>query len=91
MFRFNYILTMLTSSDLLEVLNHLPRLVFDVNSYCLIRMMRDISAAYLAEIKAERNVVEDDVETSKLLLRRLEALDYRFITGFPHLYEQGLQ
>ena len=56
----------------------------------MIRMMRDISAAYLAEIKAGRGV-GDDAETSRLLIRRLKALDYRFITGFPHLDVQGLQ
>ena len=79
-----------TSSDLLEILDHLPRSVFEKNSYCLVRMMRDVSAAYLADINAGRGV-DDDAETSKLLLRRLEALDYRFITGFPHFNEQGLQ
>lgn len=79
------------ASDLLEVLNHLPRSVFEMNSYSLIRMMRDMSAAYLANIKAGRDVGEQDVVTSKHLLRRLEALDYRFITGFPHLNEQGLR
>lgn len=54
-------------------------------------MMRDISSAYLAEIKAgSEGIVEDDVARSKLLLERLKTLDYRFITGFPRLNDQVL-
>ena len=65
--------------------------MFETNSYVLVRMMRDISSAYLAEIEAGNGgKQEDDVVRSKLLLQRLEALDYRFITGFPHVTDERL-
>ena len=48
-------------------------------------MMRDISSAYLADMKGGSCGFVDDVARSRLLLERLEALDYRFITGFPSL------
>lgn len=74
-----------TFSDLLEVLNHLPPAFFDAYSYSMVRMMRDIVAAYLVEIKDESRGVATEAELarSKHLLQKLETLDYRFITGFP--------
>lgn len=53
----------------------------------MVRMMRDVTAAYLAEIKDGSGGVATEAEMarSKHLLQRLEALDYRFITGFPHV------
>lgn len=78
-------------SDLLEVLDHLPRSAFDPNSFSLVRLIRDISSAYLAEIKAgSEETLEDDATRSKVLLERLKALDYRFITGIPRLNDHVL-
>lgn len=63
-------------SDVLEILDHLPQAVFEVNGYAVVHKIRDIGAAYLAELGG---AVEDSgaQEKVQLLLKTLENLDFR--------------
>jgi hypothetical protein len=80
-------LTLLTLrlSDVLEILHHLPRSVFEANGFSLVVKLRDIGAAYLDELKVGTSgIVVDEVAKHKVehLLKQLEALDFRPGGGF---------
>ncbi|KAL4985732.1 hypothetical protein BDW68DRAFT_198588 [Aspergillus falconensis] len=71
-------------SDLLEVLNHLPRVILEANGYSLIPKIRDIGGAYLEVLRAHADaggelVVIGDQAKAKLegLLSQLGMLDFR--------------
>ncbi|KAI7762957.1 hypothetical protein LZL87_013059 [Fusarium oxysporum] len=63
--------------DLLEILYHLPRAVFDANGSSLVPKIRDIGAAYLEQLGSGVGEVEIGDARIKLerLLRKLDDLD----------------
>jgi hypothetical protein len=63
----------------LEILNRLPQSVFEANGYAVVIKIRDIGAAYLAEIDSSGGLTdqEDAQKTVRLLLETLEKLDFR--------------
>ncbi|KAL5000864.1 hypothetical protein BDV10DRAFT_199804 [Aspergillus recurvatus] len=71
-------------SDLLEVLNHLPREILEANGYSLIPKIRDIGGAYLEVLRVHADsrgelVIIGDQAKAKLegLLSQLGMLDFR--------------
>ncbi|KAL4767000.1 hypothetical protein BDW60DRAFT_227090 [Aspergillus nidulans var. acristatus] len=71
-------------SDLLEVLNHLPREILEANGYSLVPKIRDIGGAYLELLRVHADmagelVVIGDQAKAKLegLLSQLGMLDFR--------------
>lgn len=63
---------------MLEILDHLPQAVFEVNGYAVVHKIRDIGAAYLAELESSGTVEDSGAqEKVRLLLKTLENLDFR--------------
>ncbi|KAG9251097.1 uncharacterized protein F5Z01DRAFT_332124 [Emericellopsis atlantica] len=66
--------------DVLEILQHLPQPVFEVNGHSLVVKIRDIGAAYLSELSQEsRGGVEYNERHAKVhqVLQALKNLDFR--------------
>lgn len=64
-------------SDVLEVLKHLPQPVFEANGYAVVLKIRDIGAAYLAELDSGGFAADRaSHENLQLLLKTLENLDF---------------
>jgi hypothetical protein len=65
--------------DLLEILYHLPRAVFDANGSSLVPKIRDIGAAYLEQTQSGNGVSEVEIGDARVklerLLRKLDDLD----------------
>ncbi|KAJ4267801.1 hypothetical protein NW764_014793 [Fusarium oxysporum] len=65
--------------DLLEILYHLPRAVFDANGSSLVPKIRDIGAAYLEQTQLGNGVGEVEIGDARIklerLLRKLDDLD----------------
>ncbi|KAJ4245506.1 hypothetical protein NW762_014015 [Fusarium torreyae] len=65
--------------DLLEILYHLPRAVFDANGNSLVPKIRDIGAAYLEQTQLGNGVSEVEIGDARnkleRLLRKLDDLD----------------
>jgi hypothetical protein len=78
-----------THSDVLEILNRLPQRVFEANGYAVVLKIRDIGAAYLAELESEGFTGEGGSHDNvQLLLKTLESLDFTpVITESPWRHE----
>lgn len=71
-----------TSSDVLEVLDHMPEEVQECNGSVLVKKVRDIGAAYLQELRVTSEgptqaVNESEQRIVNALLTRLERMDFR--------------
>lgn len=74
--------TNLTSSDVLEVLEHMPEDIHECNGFTLVKKVRDIGAAYLQELRLTSGepiqaVNESEQRIVNALLTRLERMDFR--------------